>query len=287
MSLALRSRLLLQTSVTSPLGTISLAGHLRDNRGVSLTQMRTFGKYALVYLLEGSGRMRSGKRAIVPCRKGDLLFLYPEIPHGYGPGPNETWSEIYLVFNGPIFDLWRQQGLLDPRQPLRHLSRVAQWRAQLEAVVDSRIPDTTEGMLKRICRLQTFLAEIQGNMVTPDTPALWLDEAIRRLAGPTTVSPAALARELGLSYETFRKSFVLQTGYPPAHYRVGRLIDQARVLITERNLSNKEIAETLGFYDEFHFSKRFRQVTGHSPREFRKKARKAPAMMASLSRRES
>ena len=83
------------------------------------------------------------------------------------------------------------------------------------------------------------------------------------------VAPAAIARKLGLSYETFRKDFARHTGQPPARYRLHRLIDQARALITERHLSNKQLAETLGFYDEFHFSRHFRQVTGQSPREFR------------------
>jgi len=80
-----------------------------------------------------------------------------------------------------------------------------------------------------------------------------------------------IARALGLSYETFRKEFARETGQPPARYRLHRLIEQARLLIAGRNLSNKQIAETLGFYDEFHFSRHFRQVSGQSPREFRGK----------------
>jgi AraC-like DNA-binding protein len=47
-------------------------------------------------------------------------------------------------------------------------------------------------------------------------------------------------------------------------------MEQARALITERNLSNKQLAEMLGFYDEFHFSRRFHQITGQSTREFRR-----------------
>jgi AraC-like DNA-binding protein len=83
----------------------------------------------------------------------------------------------------------------------------------------------------------------------------------------------AIARALGLSVETFRKNFARHTGHPPARYRTIRLINQARVLMTERGLRNKEIAETLGFYDEFHFSRRFHQITGMSTREFRRTLR--------------
>jgi len=35
------------------------------------------------------------------------------------------------------------------------------------------------------------------------------------------------------------------------------------------NLTDRQIAERLGFCDEFYFSRRFKQLTGRSPRQFR------------------
>jgi len=268
-----RSRLVLQSSISSKLGQVSLAGYIRNNRGVPLTQLRTFGRYALVYLLEGSGRMKSGNLPLMKCRAGDLLFLYPEIPHGYGPGPQETWSEFYLVFNGPIFDFWRRAGLLQPQTPVQHLPHLRRWLPQLEEVVASNLPDTAKGMLQRVCRLQNFLGNIIEEIQPEAHPLPWLEQAMYKLVETPSTSPAAIARSLGISYETFRKEFTRSTGHPPARYRLHRLMDQARILITERNLSNKQIAETLGFYDEFHFSRRFRQVTGQSTRDFRRGSR--------------
>jgi AraC-like DNA-binding protein len=269
-----RSRLFLQTSTVCNLGAVSIAGFVRNGRGVSLTKMRTFGNYALVYLLDGSGRMRFGKQATVPCRAGDLLFVYPEIPHGYGPGPGETWSEYYVVFNGAVFDLWRQQGLLNPESPLQPLPGISRWLPQLQAVADPRLPDTPEGMLRRVCRLQKFLSDIRKDSSSPSQQRIpWLESAKRELMEKPDASPAVIARSLGLSYETFRKHFAQHAGCSPMRYRTGKLIEQARVLMTERNLNNKEIAETLGFYDEFHFSRRFHQLTGGSTRDFRQQFR--------------
>jgi AraC-like DNA-binding protein len=267
-----RSRLVLQSQVRSDLGQVSLAGYIRHSPGVSLHRPRTFGKYALVYLLEGSGRMKSGAQPVAPCRVGDLLFVYPEIPHGYGPGPGEIWSEFYVVFDGPVFDLWRRAGLLRPAQPIQRLPHLRRWLPQMETVADPALPDTPEGMLRRVCRLQKFLGDI-GRKAEPEAPRLpWLDQAIRLLLATPPMSAPAIARALGLSYETFRKEFARETGLPPARYRLHRLIEQARMLITERNLSNKQLAETLGFYDEFHFSRHFHQITGQSPRVFREEA---------------
>jgi AraC-like DNA-binding protein len=262
-----RSRLVLQSDLSSKLGQVSLAGYIRHGRGIALTRPRTFGRYAVVYLLEGSGHLKSGNLPSLPCRAGDLLFVYPEIPHSYGPGPGEIWSEFYLVFNGPIFDFWRRQGLLQPQQPLRHLPDIRCWLPQLEYVVEAGLPATSKGMLQRVCRLQKFLSDSFEAAEPPSTP--WLNSAMDILVARPRLSPVTLARSLGLSYETFRKAFTRHTGQPPGKFRLHRLIEQARILIAERNLNNKQLAETLGFCDEFHFSRRFHQITGQSTRAFR------------------
>jgi AraC-like DNA-binding protein len=269
-----RSRLALHSRVSSRLGQVSLAGFIRNGRGISLTKLRVFGNYALVYLLKNDGRLKSRPGApLQPLRPGDLIFIYPEIPHGYGPLPGRRWNEFFLVFNGPVFDLWRRHGLLDPARPVRHLPDTRRWLPQLEAVADPRLPDTPDGMLQRVCLLQKFLGDIIEPPPEPEVALPWLEEARRRLIEAPGLPARRLARALGLSYETFRKSFARATGQAPERFRTLRRIDQARMLMAERGLSNKEVAETLGFYDEFHFSRHFRRVTGQSPRTFRAQIR--------------
>ena len=265
-----RSRLVLQSDVTSKLGRVSLSGYIRNSRGISLSRLRIYGNYALVYLLEGSGRMKSGHQPLMKCQAGDLLFIYPDIPHGYGPGRKETWSEFYIVFNGPVFDVWRHSGLLQPQHPIRRLPHIQRWLPQLEAVAGTRLPLTAQGMLRRVCLLQKFLSDIVDEPDPDRHPVPWMEEAMRQLVDRPEVSPETIARSLAISYEKFRKEFTRQIGQSPGRYRLHRLMEQARVLMTERDLSNKQIAETLGFYDEFHFSRRFHQVTGQSTRTFRR-----------------
>jgi AraC-like DNA-binding protein len=79
------------------------------------------------------------------------------------------------------------------------------------------------------------------------------------------------ARALNISYESFRKKFAQLSGTSPNQYRLSRLMDRACELVYEGKLSNKEVADKLGFCDEFHFSRQFKRVTGFSPGELRKK----------------
>lgn len=48
-------------------------------------------------------------------------------------------------------------------------------------------------------------------------------------------------------------------------------IDKAKELILEGDIKIKAVAQTLGFTDEFYFSRIFKRMTGISPSEFQSK----------------
>jgi AraC-like DNA-binding protein len=260
-----------QSTVVSPVGGVTLAGFIRDSAGVPADPMRVFGQYALVYLVEGAGRYADANGVRLDVSPGDLLTVFPDLPHTYGPGPGQRWSEFYVAFVGPVFDLWRRQGLLDPARPRRRLEPIDYWLRQLERVIEP-----ADG-LSRACRVQQFLAdtiEHTRQLTTASHETAWLADA-RRLLTPTEDSPPprpeAVAEMLGMSYEVFRKKFAQFAGVPPAKFRDAGLIDLATRLLHDRALPLKQIARRCGFYDEFHFSRRFKQKVGLSPSEFRER----------------
>jgi len=81
-----------------------------------------------------------------------------------------------------------------------------------------------------------------------------------------------IAAGLDVSYERFRKLFRQRMGVSPGEYRIRRRIDQARSMLIQQRLSNKEIAYALGYADPFTFSKQFKRFVGMSPTVFRKRA---------------
>ena len=142
--------------------------------------------------------------------------------------------------------------------------------------------DDPARQLAQVCRLQGFLASAlagdggcgreQGEGAWP----AWLASAVERMGADREASVETIARGAGLSYESFRKKFRMITGISPARYRNRMAIDLARKLIYEERLSNKELAGRLGFCDEFHFSRRFREASGQTPGEFRRSLPKGP-----------
>jgi AraC-like DNA-binding protein len=257
-----KPRIVFETSRGSPLGRIVVAGLLKDHAGVPEKPMRTLSSYALVYLLNGKGTFQDALGARVKLAPGDMWMVFPEIPHWYGPAKGSFWDEFFIVFSGPLFDLWRAKGLLDPAQPVRHVEPVDYWLRRLEEVVHSETDS-----LQKVCSLQHLLAEILED--TDDSqPPHWLTRAYSLLQ-MRDQTPPEVARSLGMSYETFRKHFSSAAGVSPGHYQTLKAMDKACALMMTEESTNKEIAERLHFCDEFHFARRFKQIMGLTPTQFR------------------
>jgi len=276
MSQSIETRLLFRNDARTPLGRLTMAGFIRNSAGVGSSAMRVLGSYAIVYLLAGSGRYPDVNRRQQRMRAGDLIVIFPEIGHLYGPSASEHWNEFYVVFDGPVFDMWRQVGLLNPSQPVLHTEPIDEWLARLEGALQDPRPLTVAGRTGEICRFLQVLTEI----VAPSSPEptvapepAWLARACTLLEADLTqeIDLHSVASEIAMPYETFRKRFQQQVGVSPGRYRATRRIDAACALLQQPDLSMRAIAMSLGFSDEFHFSRRFKQITGLPPREFRRR----------------
>lgn len=274
-----------QNFAVSPLGLIRRAAFITHSAGLRHDKMRLLGSYGLVYVLKGQGDYQDAAGVSRPVAAGDLIHLFPDLPHAYGPPVGQTWDEFYLLFEGPAFDLWRAGGLLDPANPVRHLEPRGYWLKRLQEVVEPKpgaagpADPAPADPLAPVCRLQLLLSDIvthlrQGQMNPADRE--WLAQAMDVLAEiPSADAEEALdwdsvAGRLHMSYESFRKRFAKLVGVPPAKYRTRRVMEHAAALLTRSHLTLKEVSHQCGFCNEFHFSRRFRQVVGLSPREFRR-----------------
>lgn len=267
-----------QNTCTSPLGSIKISGKILKSTGRDQGRQRRLEGYALVYSLEGACNYWDevvGGRQLGP---GDLIVLLPGVAHRYGAGPDGHWNEFFIVFDGPVFDVWRERGVLSPARPIFHLSPVAYWEKRLAACVEEGVSHGRDAAIKQVCRLQSLLGEIIAfSGAESSAGPAWIERACVILGSreAQSMDVGQIAQSLGVSFETFRKIFVQKTGMSPGRYRSARLMDQACELLAQTQLSGKEIAARLGFFDEYHFSKRFKQVTGFSPSAFRQRMRGA------------
>ena len=270
------SRLLFNDNSPCDTGRLTAAGILSQQRQSGFRKMRVLGSYALVCLTAGGGYYRDVNGVAQDVKAGNALLIFPEIAHRYGPRQSQTWSEIYVVFDGSIFDQLRKSTFLNDRYPVLQMPPV--FAEQLEELVT--MPRSL-GMAQRMEEIGQFL-ELLGKLYCANetestfdaSPAeRWLPQAKRLLEAnlEQPVDWENIARQCGMSYESFRKKFRAATGISPARYRDECRIQAAcTVLIQHPQLTLRQVAHSLGFYDEFAFSKRFKQVRNCSPREWRK-----------------
>jgi AraC-like DNA-binding protein len=83
------------------------------------------------------------------------------------------------------------------------------------------------------------------------------------------VDLAVLAGIAGLSVFHFAREFKRTAGVTPHYYLLKKRVERAKNLLSRSDLSLAEIALASGFSDQSHFTRRFRQILGATPREFR------------------
>jgi AraC-like DNA-binding protein len=263
----------------SPLGQVTLLASIKDGRGVQPPlPLRVYGSYALVYVTAGRGTYADANGTALKIGAGDVILVFPELPHIYGPCAGETWDEFFVLFSGPAFEAWRRMGLLSLARPVIHLPEPGAWRDRLQALA---LPPGVAGEAARagqVLDLLRILTEL--SLISSDPPSLaseniWLARACALLAEDIGGNRplCELVRPLGLPYETFRKKFTHALGQPPARFRAQKRLAAAADLMQFTSLTNAQIAERLGFGDEFHFSKRFKRLRGETPTAFRRRVR--------------
>ncbi len=246
-----------------------------------MDKMRVLGQYAVVYVVDGGGFYEDVRGHWQRITAGDLILVFPTLGHRYGPVPasGQRWSEVYLVFDGPVFELWEKTGLIRQEQPVLHLEPVDYWLSRFDSVLGAPREVGFAPPLLEVCRLQQVLAEaVVGGPTASSGPGRqsqlqWASRACALLELDRTpwLDLPGVARELGTSCASFRKRFTRVVGVPPARYRAARVIDRACELMQQGSLSDKQIAARLGFCDEFHFSRRFKKIVGVPPRVFRRR----------------
>jgi len=95
-----------------------------------------------------------------------------------------------------------------------------------------------------------------------------LEEWVHR-DGRGQLSPAQMARHLGLTADYFTRLFRQTYGIPPRRWLVKERIKMAAVRLQESRLNVGEVAEEFGYQDIFFFSRQFKQVMGKSPSSYR------------------
>lgn len=261
-------RFMITDGLPSRIGRISLAGEVSDAEPYVPKPYRVLpDRWVLSVISGGHGSYVAADGRSEPIDAGTVLVIPPGTPHWYGTEPGRRWTEFFTVFSGPLFDTLAATGVLPDRIVYRPTPRPRP--AALTAILGSAPRSAREAELQ-IMGLGRWLVDA---LPSPDVPAP--TEAIAAAVDlldadqQGRLSMPEVARRVGLDYDAFRRRFTAEIGQSPLHYRNHRRLQTAAGLLQMTNMTLGAIAHTLGFADEFHLSRRFRQTYGVPPTEYR------------------
>ena len=250
--------------IPTPLGNLKFGGHLSGVGGTGFSHYRVFGSYAVVLVTDkGSGRFRDQLGNDRRISGGDLIIVFPDVPHQYGPEPGDTWDEIFIAFDGAAFDGWRSLGL-NPNQPVWSIGPVEKWVARISDLL--AYPVTSRpGACHAASSVHQLIADALAARTRNETID-WVDTATQALGrGRGAPTLEEIAQSVGFGYETFRKKFKQATGESPGNCRRRMRLTQAALMIQRADLTLDMIAHALDFCDAFHLSKSFKRFHGVCP----------------------
>jgi AraC-like DNA-binding protein len=240
---------------------------------------RILQEYQVNYITKGSGVFETADSQ-VQVVSGSILVLRPGMWHRYKPDSQTGWNEHYIGFNGDFCRNLFNEGFFPQSKPVLYVG-FQESLLKLFLEIIQLVKDEKTGH-QQVCAANTILAlsKILSVVRNQEFAGKSIERTIRKACMyfrenlNTNINMEQLAKELNVGYSYFRQMFRKYTGISPTQYHLSLRIQNAKDLLISTDLSVKEIAINLGFESYFYFSRIFKDKTGTSPMDFRKKHNK-------------
>ena len=231
---------------------------------------QTFESCNFSFILKGGGDyLFRGKRFAVeaPC----MLIQWPGEPMDYGP--SGEWSELYFIYPPESFALLTASGLMKTGAPVRTMSNFGRIQEKADRLRQELNGENLNAdRIDLLCYellLESWVKSGEDQLNRSRIPEI--RRRLERHPGQE-IDCAALAAEFSMSLSSLRRYWRQYHGPESfSAYRNGCFLRKSCRLLVETRLQIKEIAAELEFSDPFYFSRKFHQLAGVSPQEYRRK----------------
>ncbi|MEV6907475.1 helix-turn-helix domain-containing protein [Amycolatopsis sp. NPDC051071] len=269
----------------SPPAGLLVVGESTFTKRVEANRPTGSPSWLLMWTTRGRGVVHHGDTDLTTSA-GQLVLIEPGVRHTYGVAPNAgEWSLLWAHFRAPHGN-WLQTS--------RHLTPSASGATEaIDAAFDrlrryarltgDHIPPSPvhlpafaarpEQQALAMCVLEEIvrLAGLAGAPAAPPGPDPRIAR-VRQLIAETPEAPHtlnSLAAIAGLSPSHFSHLYARATGHSPMRELRTRRLHRAARLLTGTGMSVAAVAGTVGYVDQFHFSRAFRREFGLPPSSYR------------------
>ena len=240
---------------------------------------RILHEYQINYITEGEGIIETETEKI-KISEGSVIMIKPNIWHRYKPLKEIGWKEHYIGFNGDyVQNIFKNnsQFFKSPVIKIGFNEKIIQAYFEIFNLVKNEKPayqQVCAGLVINILGL--IIAAKKNENFAENKIESTIQKACLLIRENTNrnIEIEEIAKKLNTSYSVFRKAFKQYTGSSPTQYHLSLRIQEAINLLTNTDMSVKEISFQLGFCSIYYFSKLFKDKTNKSPSEYSKFVRK-------------
>lgn len=233
----------------------------------------TGNHYLLVYVAKGKG-WYSVNGKMFQVLENDFFAVPQEGAVRLGSSPENPWSIYWAYFSGTeaasIVQHLMGKRNLAPRRAKALVGRIAQFNDILHHL---ELMENIENLVYANSRFYSFLCSFRLTVLSSSRHAkkdgvIQSIEYMREnIHGNVTLSD--LARAAGLSVSHYCAVFKRKTMQSPLNLYTSMKVQRACQMLQDKDQTIKSIAYDLGFFDQYHFSKVFKQIMGASPKHFK------------------
>jgi AraC-like DNA-binding protein len=209
-----------------------------------------------------------------PIPAGSMVFWEKKSPHHYGRIA-DRWSHSWVHCDGPEVGaiLRRARIALNRPIPLTDPFRIDNVLYDIHEELSVAKPDglIIRNVLENLVREAARGDDVRGRLRAPEGIEASRQAINLRYHEPITLRE--LATVAGLSPAHFCQQFHKYFGVPPITFLIQRRLTTATSLLHGTRLPVGEIGRLVGYEDSYYFSKLFKVHLGHSPLEYRRRAK--------------
>ncbi len=232
--------------------------------------------YEFILIVEGVFRYKTENQDITAV-KGDILCIPPLVKHFLEHLACHGRGVISCIHTEPV-DFSTVSGLcvVSPSpQTITHPADYDFFHSQFKAAADNiEFADEYSAELAVSVVKTIWLSLMKHWIGAADTASP--SGAIRRMCSFVKANVAGglsrneLAAKFGYAPEYVNYLFKKELGVTPSQFISREKVLFAFRLIQQDGLSVKQAAAAVGFYDQYHFSKVFKKITGRRPSEYKR-----------------